>query len=70
MKENNVQTRILSLENGAFMKRDTEPRNFDIGRPSVCLVQKVFVWVIGGFGRDPLRPDAKPGSAGYLGDRV
>ena len=41
-------TRILSLENGTFICRKMASRNLSNLFPSLCLVQKVFVWVIGG----------------------
>ena len=50
------RTRILSLEDGTFVKRKMahlrkSPGYEKIKSLSLCLVQKEFVWVIGGPGR-------------------
>ena len=40
--------RVLSLEDGAFVIKQVAPRRSENPSPSLCLVQKAFVWLIGG----------------------
>ena len=40
--------RVLSLEDGAFVIKQVAPRRSENPSPSLCLVQKAFIWAIGG----------------------